>query len=126
MPENKNETGKIVWQDLTVSNADEIKYFYSKVIGWRFSPHNMGEYNDYEMKIPETDVTAAGICHARGSNAKLPPQWLIYVAVDDVTKCIELCIENGGKVVDGPRKMGKSDFCVIQDPAGAVIALISK
>jgi hypothetical protein len=33
MPENKNETGKIVRQNLTVANAEQIKDFYSKVTG---------------------------------------------------------------------------------------------
>jgi predicted enzyme related to lactoylglutathione lyase len=86
----------------------------------------MGEYNDYDIRLPESDDVVAGICHARGTNANLPPQWLIYVTVEDVNKSTELCKENGGIVVDGPRKMGEYNFCVIQDPAGAVIALISK
>jgi|GEM_PF-2074257 len=29
------------------------------------------------------------------------------------------------EVIDGPRPMGKSRFCVIRDPAGTVAALIS-
>jgi len=33
-------------------------------------------------------------------------------------------LSSGGKLIDGPRMMGKSRFCVIQDPAGAMIALI--
>lgn len=126
MPENKNETGKIVWQDLTVTNAEQIKDFYSKVIGWKATDHNMGEYNDYDIRLPESDDIVAGICHTRGPNANLPPQWLLYVTIEDVNKSIKLCKENGGKIVDGPRKMGASDFCVIQDPSGAVMALISK
>jgi len=126
MAENKNQTGKIVWQDLTVANAEQIKDFYGKVIGWKATDHNMGEYNDYDIRLPESDDVIAGICHSRGSNANLPPQWLIYVTVEDVNKSAELCKESGGKVIDGPRKMGEYNFCVIQDPAGAVIALISK
>jgi predicted enzyme related to lactoylglutathione lyase len=126
MAENKNQAGKIVWHDLTVTNTEQIRDFYSKVIGWKATEHDMGEYNDYDIRLPESDDVVAGICHARGTNANLPPQWLIYVTVEDVNKSTELCKENGGIVVDGPRKMGEYNFCVIQDPAGAVIALISK
>ena len=126
MAENKNEIGKFVWHDLTVDNAEQVKDFYSKVIGWKAADHDMGEYNDYDIHLPETDDVVAGICHARGSNANLPLQWLIYVTVEDVKKSAELCKANGGKIVDGPRKMGEYNFCVIQDPAGAVIALITK
>jgi uncharacterized protein len=126
MAENKNETGRIVWQDLTVGSAEEIKDFYSKVVGWKATEHNMGEYNNYDIRLTDSNDIIAGICHARGSNANLPAQWLLYVAVEDVNKSIGECKESGGKVIDGPRKMGEADFCVIQDPAGAVIALISK
>jgi predicted enzyme related to lactoylglutathione lyase len=126
MAENKNETGKIVWHDLTIGNAEQIKDFYNKVIGWKATDHSMGEYNDYDIHLPESGDVVAGICHARGTNANLPAQWLAYVEVENAGKSAELCRANGGKIIDGPRKMGEYNFCVIQDPAGAVIALISK
>ena len=118
--------GDIVWTDLTVPNATEIRDFYTQVTGWQQEPLSManGAYEDYVMRTSE-GTPVAGVCHARGSNANLPPQWLVYVAVEDVNKSAETCAQMGGKVIDGPRKMGGKDFCVIQDPAGAVLALIS-
>jgi predicted enzyme related to lactoylglutathione lyase len=124
--EDKLETGSIIWTDLTVPNADKVKNFYGNVIGWKSDPVSMGEYDDFSMNSPETGRTIAGICHSRGVNADLPPQWLIYFAVKDVDESAELCIKNGGKVIAGPRDMGKyGRYCVIQDPAGAVAALFS-
>ena len=126
MNEKENSSiGKIVWHDLTVDNADSVKDFYCKVVGWSSSEHDMGEYNDHNINLQSSGETVAGICNARGSNAKIPPQWLLYVNVSNVQESAQLCIELGGKVIDGPRKMGKSDFCIIEDPAGAVLALIS-
>ena len=68
----------------------------------------------------------AGICHARGANDNLPAQWLLYVNVEDIDSSIRRAVELGGHLVDGPRKMGKNRFCVIRDPADAVIALTSE
>lgn len=116
--------GTIVWRDLTVDNADGVRDFYSEVVGWDVKPHPMGEYDDYEMVAKSTGETIAGVCHARGSNAGVPPQWLMYVLVEDVVVSAARCEASGGKVVDGPRMMGKQNFCVVQDPAGAVLALI--
>ena len=65
----------------------------------------------------------AGICHARGSNANLPAQWLMYVVVEDVEASARHCVELGGELLDGPRELGGGRFCVIRDPAGAVCAL---
>jgi predicted enzyme related to lactoylglutathione lyase len=70
-------------------------------------------------------MPVAGICHARGPNAGMPAQWMIYIQVDDLDACVQRCAERGGTVVDGPRELGEHRFCVIQDPAGAVAALIA-
>lgn len=120
---DKAPVGTILWQDLTVPNSEEVRDFYSQVVGWQANPHDMGDYFDFDMLAPDGQVVA-GICHARGANANLPAQWLIYIVVADVDESIERCLALGGKVVDGPRSMGSSRFCVIQDPAGAVAALI--
>lgn len=125
MSNEKPAIGAIMWQDLTVENAEQVKDFYSEVVGWKASPADMGGYNDYNMNDPASDETIAGVCHAREANANLPPQWLIYITVADVAESARLCVEKGGKVIDGPRPMGDNTFCVIQDPAGAIAALIS-
>lgn len=125
MSQDKPQIGSITWRDLTVENAEEIKDFYCKLVGWTATPHDMGEYRDFNINTPGSGETVAGICHARGMNANLPPQWLNYVTVEDADTCAKRCVELGGKVIDGPRAMGEYRFCVIQDPAGAVLALIS-
>jgi hypothetical protein len=119
------QIGKIAWQDLTVLDAAAVRDFYAAVVGWNPKPVNMGDYDDYNMLAPGTGDCVAGICHARGVNAKIPPQWLIYIAVEDAERSAKVCVERGGKIIDGPRKMGKQAFVVIQDPAGACAALIS-
>ena len=115
--------GSIIWQDLTVENAEEVSEFYSKVVGWKKEPVSMGEYNDYNMNDGE-GVPAGGVCHAKGIKSELPAQWLLYVKVESVADSAQRCMENGGDIVFGPGKMGDNLFAVIKDPAGAVIAII--
>lgn len=86
----------------------------------------MGGYDDYNPLAPHSGEAVAGICHAPGANANLPPQWLVYFTVEDVEAAATRCIEHGGRVIDGPRKAGSYRFCVIRDLAGAVAALISE
>lgn len=115
--------GTICWQDLTVKNADEIRDFYEKVVGWKGKPERMDNYDDYNMMSSYSESPVAGICHAKGVNANIPPVWLIYIVVEDVEKSVQMCVEIGGKIIEEPRMMGNSKFCVIQDPAGAICAL---
>ena len=119
----KNETGKIGWIDITVEDADSLRDFYAAVTGWVPENVSMGDYADYSMTMPAEGTAVAGICHARGSNAELPRQWLIYITVSDVEASAAACREHGGQVLVGPRAMGGSVFAVIEDPSGAVAAL---
>jgi hypothetical protein len=84
----------------------------------------MGGYGDFCMVSPHNGKTVAGICHARGENADLPPQWLVYITVQDLDKSAARCVELGGRVLASSKGLGDMGrFCVIQDPAGAVAAL---
>ena len=117
------QPGTVSWFDLTVDNAEEIRDFYAAVVGWRPDDVAMGDYNDYSMATPESGESIAGVCHARGSNAALPHQWLIYITVEDLDRSIQQCLNHKGSIVVEPRTLGSGRFCVIRDPAGAVAAL---
>jgi len=115
---------EISWVDLTVPDAKQIRDFYAQVIGWTPSEVDMGDYQDYGMNDPKTGNTVAGICHARGENANLPAQWLIYFQVGNLEKAMTECQDYGGSIIHGPRDMGSyGRMCIIHDPAGAVAAL---
>ncbi len=118
--------GTICWRDLTVPDAVAIRDFYQRVVGWESRTEDMGGYSDFHMLAPTTGESVAGICHARGSNADVPPQWLVYITVADVDQSAAKCGEFGGQVVVAPRAMGGGRFCVIRDPAGAVCALYTE
>lgn len=112
--------GRVGWFDLTVDNATSLSKFYSKVVGWTPQGMDMGGYEDYLMNDPESGETLAGVCHARGVNADLPPQWLMYIGVENLEESLKAVEEEGGKVLGEKRSDGKGGYyCLIQDPAGA-------
>jgi predicted enzyme related to lactoylglutathione lyase len=116
--------GSIAWIDLTVADAERIRDFYAQVAGWSHAPVEMGGYVDYVMHDTPGEP-AAGICHASGVNADLPPVWLIYITVRDLTASLASCTAMGGELLTGVKDMGGiGRYCVIRDPAGAVAALL--
>jgi len=126
--------GEVVWRDLTVADAPGLRDFYREVVGWSVSELEMpapaeGEepYSDFVMqagKAGSDEVDAvAGVVHARGTNAGLPPVWLMYVRVAEITASIAAAEARGGKCVHGPRSMGGGVFAVVRDPAGAQLGL---
>ena len=116
--------GAIEWRDLTVGDAEGVRDFYQEVVGWKASPVSMGDYDDYNVKLPESGDTIAGICHANGPNKDIPPVWLMYVRVADIKQSVKHTLSLGGKVLSGPSSFGNDDMFVIQDPAGAVLGLV--
>lgn len=115
--------GTIGWIDLTVEDAAATRSFYENVVGWSGSGLDMGGYEDFSMVPPDADAPVAGICHARGVNAGLPPCWMIYIVVEDLEASLGAVREGGGTVVGEPRTVGSARYCIIRDPAGAHAAL---
>lgn len=118
--------GQIGWIDISVEDAESLKTFYSRVAGWTSQAVDMEGYNDHCMIPPGAEAPVAGICHARGANAVLPPQWLIYITVADLDQSLHDCAELGGSAITPIREGGGGRFVVIRDPAGAVCALYQK
>jgi predicted enzyme related to lactoylglutathione lyase len=117
------DIGRIAWTDLTVDDAETVRDFYAAVAGWTFADVDMGEYADFNM-LGGDGTPVAGICHARGGNAGLPPVWMVYITVHDLDESLSACRARGGTVIGEPRAVGDAGrFAIIRDPAGAVAAL---
>ncbi len=124
-PPQEHAAGTMIGFDLTVPDAESVRDFYAAVVGWEPEPFDMGGYADYFMKVPGCGATVAGIVHARGENADLPPQWLTYIVVEDLEASLQRCTDRGGTQVTGVKDAaGEQRYCVIQDPAGAYLALM--
>jgi predicted enzyme related to lactoylglutathione lyase len=119
----EKKVGSIGWIDMSTADASGVRDFYKAVVGWETDDVDMGGYADYVMKEPASGEGVAGVCHAKGSNADLPPGWLIYIIVADVDASAAACTKHGGKVLVEPRGLAGGRFCVIEDPGGSVAAL---
>lgn len=121
-------TGFIAWADLTVPEAAHTGDFYREVVGFSVEEvamvHDGAAYADYNM-VGSDGAPAAGICHARGVNADLPPVWMIYLPVADLAESLRRADADGGAVLKSIRNDdGRPIYAVIRDPAGACLALV--
>ncbi len=123
MTEPMRQHGEFSWNELMTSDVEGAKAFYGKLLGW--------EMEEFEMNMPYTVVKAGdegtgGIMKIPAEAEGMPPQWGAYVTVTDVDDLSRRVEEIGGKLVvpltDIP-EVGR--FCVIQDPQGATLGLIT-
>lgn len=121
--------GRIAWLDLTVADAAATRDFYQQVVGWTAKDVKMadesGQYVDFDL-CGDDGVPAARVRHARGSNAGLPPIWMIHLPVGDLEQSLKRVRREGGTVIkSSPGSDAKNACAAIRDPAGACLALVA-
>ena len=137
-----NQLGDMAWMDLSVPNAEQVKCFYQKVLGWQSEAVNMScgdeKYVDFAMSSrgSEGSTEAAtetssngfvtGICHAKGANEDMPAVWLPYFLVADIELAVTTVQKEGGELVTKIKTLGDDKYVVIKDPSGAQCALYQK
>jgi uncharacterized protein len=120
--------GRIAWLDLTIPDAATTRDFYREVVGWSVKDVDMKDgderYADYAMLAADGSA-AGGVCHARGSNAGLPPVWMLYLSVGDVAESLRRVESEGGRIIRAVKgKDGGYFYAAVQDPVGVSFALV--
>ena len=128
--------GAFCWNELSTTDLDAAVSFYKALVGWEIkegtAPGGGMRYN--EIVVGGRHVGGMySMGDGGGENAgegegapHMPPHWRSYVAVDDVDASAAKAAELGGKVCVPPMDIPNvGRFCVITDPAGAAVALIT-
>lgn len=123
-----NET-LAAWLDLTVPDAARSRAFYEAVLGVATSaiPVGRGEdgYEDFCLHAEEGGPPGAGVCHARGDNAGLPPVWMPYFRVASVDEAFARAIAGGATSVREPATCPWGRMAFLRDPDGATFAIVA-
>ncbi|MEX2031821.1 MAG: VOC family protein [Dehalococcoidia bacterium] len=117
-----NESGAFCWSELYVKDVEQAKTFYGGLFGWgaQTSPGPV-EYTEWQVG----GGSCAGMIRITDEMQGLPPNWLVYFAVDDVDAAIEEAKSAGGAVHMGPMDIPQvGRIAMIADPQGAVFAII--
>ncbi|MFI0395607.1 VOC family protein [Paracoccus jiaweipingae] len=115
--------GQPIWFELSTSDADAAKSFYGRLLGWQFTTSgNVG----FDYRLAQRDgVMVAGVMSLDNCPAGTPPNWLVYVAVDDTDIAAGSTAASGGQVLTAPTDVpGTGRFAVLADPQGAVFGVL--
>ena len=127
MPKPKH--GEFMWNELMTRDDDRAMDFFAKVLGWTHTDWPMGPGGPpYRLMKCGSDTSVAGMM--KMTEPMFPPQvpahWCGYIAVDNVDKRAELVKASGGELVHGPEDIPQvGRFCIIKDPTGGVVALMT-
>jgi predicted enzyme related to lactoylglutathione lyase len=108
------------WVDLSSSDAQASRDFYSRVFGWHVDVNPDPQYGGYALaKLDGKDVGGIGPAQTPGA----PTAWSIYIGTDDVEALAKQVQAAGGTVAAPPFDVGdQGRMAVFQDPSGAYIS----
>jgi len=124
MNEQFKQHGAFSWCELMTTDVAAAKAFYTRLFGW----------DTEDMSTPGMAYTVVkaggngigGIMQIPEEARGMPPTWGAYVTVDDVDRTAKTAEQLGAKLCVPPRDIpGVGRFCVIQDPQGATINVIT-
>lgn len=128
MPAN----GTFCWQELATTDLDAAQSFYKTLLGWEIKEGKAPECEGSEgppMIYNEIVVSGdhvGGMYKMGPEYSGAPSHWLAYVAVDDVDAKAAQVAELGGTIRVPPTDIPNvGRFCMINDPTGATISLIT-
>lgn len=125
--------GSFCWNELATTDLEAAQNFYESLLGWEIKESKATSecegsggppmvYN--EIVVGGQHV--GGIYKMGPEFGQAPSHWMAYVAVDDVDARARQVWELGGKVCVPPTDIpAVGRFCVVNDPTGATLALIT-
>ena len=118
--------GAFVWNELSTRDAGAAKKFYTELLGWRFKDSNAAGMAYSEIHIGDSPMGVGGLYQMGPEFGEAPSHWMAYVAVNDVDAKAKQVTELGGSVCVPPTDIPNvGRFCVINDPTGATLSLIT-
>jgi uncharacterized protein len=117
----RHEPGAFSWADVTTTDQEDAKRFYSGLFGWKADDRPVGGDVYYSMmQIDGRSVAAISPQPQQQREAGLPPVWNNYVTVESADDAAAHAKELGATVHAPPFDvMGAGRMAVIQDPQGA-------
>lgn len=122
---DQHPAGNFVWFELSTSDPAGAKQFYSSLLGWDAQDSPMGPGMMYTMfRLKGRDTAGAYAMKPEDRQLGIPPNWLLYISVDNADSTVASSLEHGGSAMspafDIPN-VGR--MAVLQDPVGAIVAI---
>ena len=113
--------GTFCWTDLSTTDQQGAKSFYSGLFGWESEDLPVGDGAFYSMqRLDGKDVAAISEQPQQQREAGVPPLWNSYVSVESADAAAERAGELGATVHASPFDVLEAGrMAVIQDPQGA-------
>jgi uncharacterized protein len=123
----KPRHGEFMWNELMTRDDEKALNFFESLLGWSHQDWPMGPDAVYRL-AKNGDKSVAGMMKMTSPQFPdfVPPHWMSYIAVDNVDARFEKALSLGGEAIHPPTDIPEvGRFCIIKDPTGAAVALLT-
>lgn len=126
MRDDSKRHGVFSLNELITTDLTSAKEFYGELLGWTFTETKTIYGNPY-LVIHREGTNVGGMMLKDGNVPDdVIPCWDTYITVDDIEASVKRVEELGGEVILPPTDIPKvGRFCVIKDPQGISLNLIT-
>lgn len=120
--------GSFMWNELMTRDDDGAVAFFEKLLGWTHLDWPMGPNQPPYRIMKAGGVSVAGMMKMAEPQfpSQIPAHWMAYIAVDNVDMRYQKALSLGGEGVHPPMDIPQvGRFCLIKDPTGAIVALMT-
>ncbi len=112
--------GAPVWIDLSTSDPQRAKDFYSQLFGWIFQESGP-EFGDY-VNCSKNGSLVAGMVPSQQPG--MPDAWSVYLSSPEAKATADLVLTAGGQILLEPMPvMQHGTMAVVADPSGGVVGI---
>jgi hypothetical protein len=119
-----NEPNTLCWNELQTKDPVKAEAFYTQLFGWTVHKSQNAQGGDY-TEFQREGHSGAGMIEIQEDWGDVPPNWIVYFAVEDCDAILEKAKALGGQVDMSPMEIEDvGRFAILQDPQGAYFTII--
>lgn len=120
MPKPTIAPGDPCWIDLSTSDVQTSRHFYSSLFGWTYETGDEATYGGYVMALAQGAPVAGMMQNEPGSGQ--PNAWTTYLRTNDIHATEQAALAAGGQVLMPPLEVPEQGhMALFIDAGGAVI-----
>jgi predicted enzyme related to lactoylglutathione lyase len=120
----QREPGALCWTELATRDTKAAEKFYTQLFGWNAKTGTDGGMEYTEFSVPGA-AAGAGMLAMQPEWGNVPPHWTPYFQVADCDATVAKATSLGGTaLVPATDIPNVGRFAMLQDPQGAVFAII--
>ncbi|MEM8603683.1 MAG: VOC family protein [Cyanobacteria bacterium P01_H01_bin.121] len=119
-----NEPATLCWNELQTNDIAKASQFYAELFGWTTTTSTNAMGGNY-TEFLNGDRSMGGMLEIQPEWGEVPPNWVVYFAVENCDATLERVQALGGKIEMQPIELPDvGRFAIVQDPQGAFFTVI--